>query len=112
MTLAHYPRVVLLDGGSDICYVRGVVVQVPAVQDPRETSRNRNGDTRAGCGFFMSVRSCAAAFFQFPVRRIMPWPAVPSNGSTSKKGLGSSRRTMAQMSLSTTQRLKKRASSL
>jgi hypothetical protein len=52
-----------LDAASVICYVVGVVVRVPAVQDPRETSRNRNGDTRAGCGFFMTVRSCAAAFF-------------------------------------------------
>jgi cold shock protein len=36
MKLAHHPRVVLLDGASDICYVGGVVVQVPAVQDPRD----------------------------------------------------------------------------
>jgi CspA family cold shock protein len=33
------------------------------VQDSRETSRDRNGDAQAGCGFFMIFRSCAAGFF-------------------------------------------------
>jgi len=61
--LACYQLVAFLDATSDICYDTTVVVHVPAVQDPCETSRNRNGDPRAGCGFFVTVRSCAAAFF-------------------------------------------------
>lgn len=52
-----------LDAMSAICYVVGGKVRVPAVQDPRETSRSRIGDTQAGRGFFMTVRSCAAALF-------------------------------------------------
>src|SRR5215475_7623297 len=86
----HLPFVAFLDGLADICYVMRIGVQAPAVQDPRDTSRDRNGDTKAGCGFFMTVRSCAAALFRPQVRRITPWPAVPSSGLTSKRGLGSS----------------------
>jgi hypothetical protein len=47
--------------GSLLCYTFDSVFQSPAVQNPRETSRDRNGDTTAGCGFFMRLRFGVAA---------------------------------------------------
>ena len=40
-----------------------IVFQSPVVQYLRETSRDRNGDTTAACGFFMVLRSGTPAFF-------------------------------------------------
>ena len=42
------------------------VTRSPAVENPREVLRDRNGDTKAGCGFFMLLRACVAAYFLTP----------------------------------------------
>jgi hypothetical protein len=43
----------------------------------REGSRGRTGEIKAGCGFFMILRSCVAAFFSSHARRIIPWRTEP-----------------------------------
>jgi cold shock protein len=45
-------------------FLRGL--QSPAGQHLRELSRDRNGDTEAGCGFFMIRRCGVAAFSSTP----------------------------------------------
>jgi cold shock protein len=42
------------------------VDQSPAVHNLRETSRDRHGETKTVCGFFMILRSCVAAFSLTP----------------------------------------------
>ena len=42
-------------------YIVNSIFQSPAVQNPRETLRDRNGDTIAGCGFCMRLRFGVAA---------------------------------------------------
>lgn len=45
-----------LDHLALLCYSGSSVSQSPAVWDPRETSKDRNGDAKAACGFFMILR--------------------------------------------------------
>jgi hypothetical protein len=42
------------------------VFQSPAVPNAREVLRSRNGEIKAGCGFFMILRACVAVRFLTP----------------------------------------------
>jgi hypothetical protein len=56
---------------SLLCYNFSIVLQSPAVQNLRETSKDRNGDTETDCGFSMVLRAGVAAFFPLSARRII-----------------------------------------
>jgi cold shock protein len=64
-----YPRVRMrlsLATALPLCYDTSMVYPSPAVQDRRETSRDRHGETKAVCGFFMRLRACVATRFHIP----------------------------------------------
>jgi hypothetical protein len=48
-----------------------------AVQDHCETSRDRNGDTKAVCGFFYDPPILRCGMLLPHVRRIIPWHKGP-----------------------------------
>jgi hypothetical protein len=51
-----------LDKSCLLRYNISILFQSAVVQYLRETSRDRNGDTEAGCGFFMVLRLGTPAF--------------------------------------------------
>jgi CspA family cold shock protein len=51
---------------SLICYYGENVFQSPAVHELRETSKDRHGETKTVCGFFLRLRACVAAFSYTP----------------------------------------------
>jgi cold shock protein len=55
-----------LDMADLLCYIIFCVSQSPAVQYLRDTSRDRNGDTEAGCGFLWSSDSARRHAFTTP----------------------------------------------
>jgi cold shock protein len=46
--------------------VLSIAHQSPAVREPCEVLRDCNGKTQVGCGFFMILRSCVAAYSLTP----------------------------------------------
>jgi cold shock protein len=67
--LANLPSLspaVLFDSATFICYSISSTFQSPAVRDCCEVSRDSNGGIQAGCGFFMILRSCVAAYSLIP----------------------------------------------
>jgi hypothetical protein len=49
------------------------VFRLLAVHDRRETSKNRNGDADAACGFFLGLRLMRCSILARHLRRISRW---------------------------------------
>jgi hypothetical protein len=64
-------------GVSHLLYLFLVSLSRQLDNSAREVLRGRNGEIKAGCGFFMILRSCVAAFFSSHARRIIPWRTEP-----------------------------------